>query len=662
MVDDPDDAADTLRGGPDVTPAPADPDDPDALGTAATGIVHTPLPRRAAVAPTVAAGAIDRTTSRGGPHARRRGDSQLGVVTDRGRYRFGEVLGEGGMGEVLLAHDEHIGRDVAVKRIRAAEPSAEELTRFVREARVQGRLEHPAVVPVHDLAVDGDGRPFFVMKRLTGTTMLELLARLRDGREPDPAAVRRRLLRAFADVCLAIEFAHSCGVIHRDLKPANIMLGDFGEVYVLDWGVARAAGDLADLGGQPSGVTGPASGRLTSGLGLDTGDTQVGTVLGTPAYMAPEQLAGERAGPAADVYALGCILFEITTGGALHGPGRSVGEALTQPAARASARRPDVPPELDAICEKATRTDAAARFASARAVGDAVQAFLDGDRDLAARAALAAEQVAKAKAALAQGEDEASRRVAIQAAGRALALDPTASEAAELVSHLMLRPPREVPAEVEREVDRIDTETARHQARLGAVSLLGYLGFVPVLIWTGVRDPVFVVAFAGLAAASALHVFLLSRRTDIRRGGIYANACLNAVLIALISRMVGPFIIAPTLATTTLMAYAAHPKFGRIAVVAGILGAAIAVPWALELAGVLAPTYRFTAAGELVLGSSVVRFSSAPVQVAFAMLLVALLAIVGLLSRVLARRQREATRALELHAWHLRQIVPSLSR
>jgi serine/threonine-protein kinase len=560
------------------------------------------------------------------------------------------------MGEVLLAHDDHIGRDVAIKRIRTTEPSAEELSRFVREARVQGRLEHPAVVPVHDLAVGSDGRPFFVMKRLTGTTMQELLGKLRAGNEAD-AATRRRLLRAFADVCLAVEFAHSRGIVHRDLKPANIMLGDFGEVYVLDWGVARAmteAGDAADLAGPPS-VSRP----FVTGLTLDTGDTLVGTVLGTPAYMAPEQLAGGRAGPAADIYALGCILYEIVAGVALHAHGRSAGEVPPR-VAWPSKLRPDAPPEFDAICERATHADPSSRFGSARALGAAVQAFLDGDRDVAARVALAKQHIAEARAALASGEREHERRAAMRAAGRALALDPTATEAADLVTHLMLKPPQQVPAEVELHIDQIDTEFARHQGRLAMVSMLAYLGFLPLMLWTGVRDPMFVVAFAVLVVGSCLHVFTLTRRSDIARRGIYVNACINAVLIGLISRMVGPFIIAPTLAITTLMAYAAHPQFGKITVLAGILGASVAVPWALELFGVLAPTYHFTPGGELVLESSVVQFSSLPVQLAFALLLVMLLVVVGLLSRGLARRQRDATRKLELAAWHLRQVVPSL--
>src|SRR5262249_46719989 len=154
-------------------------------------------------------------------------------------------------------------------------------------------------------------------------------------------------------------------------------------------------------------------------LRLDTGDTLVGTVLGTPAYMAPEQLAGERAGPAADIYALGCILYEVVAGAPLH---TQRGEAVTQPPARPSAHRADAPPALDAIGERATTVEPDARLGSARALGDAVQAYLDGDRDVAARVDLARHHIAEARAALAAGDDEAHRATAMRAAGRALAL------------------------------------------------------------------------------------------------------------------------------------------------------------------------------------------------------------------------------------------------
>jgi eukaryotic-like serine/threonine-protein kinase len=195
------------------------------------------------------------------------------------RYAFGDVIGRGGMGEVFRARDAPIGRTVAVKRLKAT--SAEAVARFMREAQVQGRLEHPAIVPVHELGEDERG-PFFVMKQLAGVT-LELTLGEKS---------RQQLLRAFVDVCLCIEFAHTRGVVHRDLKPANIVLGEFGEVYVLDWGIARVIGD-AD----------------TWGEAISGSETQVGAIIGTPGYMSPEQCGGEQVDARADVYALGCILY-----------------------------------------------------------------------------------------------------------------------------------------------------------------------------------------------------------------------------------------------------------------------------------------------------------------------------------------------------------------
>ena len=555
------------------------------------------------------------------------------------RYELGELLGQGGMGEVLSARDRQIGREVAVKRIRAASPTAEQLARFVREALLQGRLEHPAVVPVHDLAVDAEGQPFFVMKRLNGVVMSDILSTA----AVDDHSKRRRLLRAFADVCLAVEFAHSKGIVHRDLKPANIMLGDFGEVYVLDWGIARMIVDEAERL-RPS----------MRGLELTTGETSVGTVLGTPAYMAPEQLTGDAVGPAADIYALGCTLYEIVAGAPLHRTRRTHASVVEPVDARPSLVR-ETAPELDVLCQRATAIDPSQRIASARALGEAVQAYLDGDRDLAVRRELVAQHIEEARRALTT-DDEASRRVAMRAAGRALALDPTATEAAALVSRLMLSPPAVVPVEVEETVARLDTELARIQGRLSAISMLGYLGFVPLLLWTGVRDATIVVSFVVVVIASGLQMLALIRRDRLTSAPIYFNACINAVLIAMICRIVGPFIVAPTLAATTLTAYAAHPRFGRIWIVGAILGAGIAVPWLLELAGVLAPTYQFVA-GTIVLRSPVIEFHAAPVQFGLALLLVAVFGVVAVLSRTMAERQRESSRQVELQAWQLRQLV-----
>ncbi len=271
------------------------------------------------------------------------------------RYRPGGVIGRGGMGEVVSARDEQIGRSVAIKRMRGHDAPPEAVARFLREARIQGRLEHPAIVPVHELHDTGD-EPFFVMKQLAGTTLADVIAE----------RPRNVLLRAFVEVCLAIEFAHTRGVIHRDLKPANIMLGDFGEVYVLDWGIARVAGEEA----------------LRSNFAdvdtLEGGATEAGTVLGTPGYMSPEQIRGDAdLDGRSDVYALGCILFEILAGKPLHPRGQAgLASALVGSDERPS-RHADVPPELDAVCVTATAVAREARFASARALADAVQRYLD---------------------------------------------------------------------------------------------------------------------------------------------------------------------------------------------------------------------------------------------------------------------------------------------
>src|SRR5262245_10691784 len=246
----------------------------------------------------------------------RRSDSGLRLTT--GRYILGDTIGSGGMGEVIEAHDRQLGRDVAIKRMLAESPNDKAVQRFLREARIQARLDHPAVVPVHELGRDEEGRPYFAMKKLAGTTLRAILA-VGDASRP-------RLLRAFADVCLAVERAHTRGVIHRDLKPDNIVLGDFGEVYVLDWGVAKILGDDDDDFAD-----------IASGSGEDA--TRVGTRVGTVGYMAPEQARGATdVSSRADIYSLGCVLFEILAGVRPWPGARRPSEA---------DRAPDVPIELD---------------------------------------------------------------------------------------------------------------------------------------------------------------------------------------------------------------------------------------------------------------------------------------------------------------------------
>ncbi len=455
------------------------------------------------------------------------------------RYRLGASIARGGMGEIVAAHDIQIGRDVAIKRLLTDEPTPIALARFLREARIQGRLEHPAIVPVHELAHDADGQPYFVMKKLSGTTLKEVL------RDNDRGKfTRQRLLRAFADVCLAIEFAHTRGVIHRDIKPSNILLGDFGEVYVLDWGIARmdATQDSRDPGD-----------------GGDGTSTMAGTTLGTPGYMAPEQVLGLLdVDGRADIYALGCILFEILANVPLHPRGDAgMRSAVAGVVARPSRHAADpVPPELDRLCERATATDAADRLGSARELGEAVQRYLDGDRDLEQRTKLASEHLASATAALEAGNDEDHRRSAMRGAGQALALDPTLIPAAELVGRLMLEPPTEMPKPVQAELAAIDDVQSRYHARLGVATHFGYLMLAVVLALLGMHDGY----IAALAAVSTINVLAAFAGTRGRTNAVLILVIFgNVASLVLFSRMFSPFLIAPGLAAVTVMAFAFHP-------------------------------------------------------------------------------------------------------
>jgi tetratricopeptide (TPR) repeat protein len=222
---------------------------------------------------------------------------ELGTI--HGRYKIGAEIARGGMGIVYAARDLAFDRDVAVKTVRGDAWSESTVERFFFESRVTGKLQHPGVPPVHDLGKLPDGRPFLVMKLIRGRTLAEHLedsARVKD---------RDRWLRVFEQLAETVGFAHAEGVIHRDLKPANVMIGAFGEVQVMDWGLAKLPGTAGDV---------PAN--------EDEGDeeggsrTRAGSVMGTPAYMPPEQATGdlERLGPPADVFALGAILCEILTG------------------------------------------------------------------------------------------------------------------------------------------------------------------------------------------------------------------------------------------------------------------------------------------------------------------------------------------------------------
>ena len=228
------------------------------------------------------------------------------VVSEaRERYVNEAKLGEGGLGEVMCARDQDIGRRVAVKRLRQEVKSGSTLLRFAEEIRTIGKLEHPNIVPIHDVGIDDEGDHFFVMKYVDGETLEKVIERLA-ARDPSYTAkytIERRV-EIFMALSEAVAFAHAQGIIHRDIKPANVMVGGYGEVVLMDWGVAKVRGNSDPLfSGAPS-----APSASSSGL-----STVAGAIVGTPMYMSPEQSRGELVDERCDVYSLSLLLYELLT-------------------------------------------------------------------------------------------------------------------------------------------------------------------------------------------------------------------------------------------------------------------------------------------------------------------------------------------------------------
>ena len=296
------------------------------------------------------------------------------------RFRIVRPHARGGLGEVYVARDEELRREVALKQIQdryARDPNSR--ARFLAEAEITGKLEHPGVVPVYGLGQDPDGRPFYAMRFVRGETLKEAITRFHEadvpGRDPGERALAlRQLLGRFLDACNTIAFAHSRGILHRDLKPDNILLGPYGETLVVDWGLAKRAGapgGAARTGDEAIGPELPQAGDVTL----------PGSPIGTPAYMSPEQASGrlDLIGPASDVYGLGATLYCLLAGRAPF-EGRDLAVVLQQ-ARRGEFPRPrrvkrEVPPALEAVCLKAMATDPAGRYRSPRELADEIERWL----------------------------------------------------------------------------------------------------------------------------------------------------------------------------------------------------------------------------------------------------------------------------------------------
>jgi serine/threonine-protein kinase len=289
-----------------------------------------------------------RAPTRRGTHA--------DALPEHPRYVFSGVVGRGGEGIVYRARDAELERDVAVKTLRPQRVSPESIEAFVDEARAAASLEHPHIIPIHDLGTLRDGRPFFSMKLVTGRVLSQVLAS--DG---DDEWTLVRLVQVVQQVSLALQYAHERGLLHRDVKPSNILLGRFGEVFLVDWGIARHS-------------RGPQR------------ETTTGVIKGTLSYMSPEQARGAHVDARADVYSLGAVLYQVL---ARHVPfehesGAELVAAILRdvpPPPQEVAPGRAIPPELAQLALRALDKDAAARPQSAREVHDILQGFVEGVLD-----------------------------------------------------------------------------------------------------------------------------------------------------------------------------------------------------------------------------------------------------------------------------------------
>lgn len=293
---------------------------------------------------------------------------------DKPRFRPVDDLGMGGIGEVVLVEDQDIDRKVAIKRLRDHRQRDEEsLRRFAEEVRIIGQLEHPNITPVHDVGVDEEGRHYFVMKYVEGETLETIIAKLKSG---DPEYRKRysydARIEIFVGMLNAVAYAHARGILHRDLKPANIMVGPYGEVTVMDWGIAKRLG-----------APEPADG------GDARHETADGALLGTPMYMSPEQAAGEHAklDERSDVFSLCLVFYELMT---LHHPladKKTVPMVIAELVANGFDKRnikidfirAGAPAEYGDLVQRGLRHDRARRFSSVKELTDALHRVRTGN-------------------------------------------------------------------------------------------------------------------------------------------------------------------------------------------------------------------------------------------------------------------------------------------
>ncbi len=389
----------------DAPPSADDPGVPRTRSREPTADAH-------ATAPTLDVEGVERAST-GGPPAIEANEAP----SSSARYRVLSEIGRGGMGRVLVAEDDWLGRRVALKARIDDTASERSKLRFREEARATAQLEHPNIVPVYNLDADEDGRPRFSMRLVEGTSLGEVIESLGRGeREARDRWGPAELLLVFTKICDAVAYAHSRGVLHRDLKPDNVMLGRFGEVFVMDWGLARVG---------ETGIEDEQSGERRVSSVRDSGAelTMAGSIVGTPGYMAPEQARGalSELDARSDVWALGAILYELLTlERAIQG--EHLGAILLATAAadvvppRVRSPRRGVSEGLEAVVMRALAAKPAERYQSVGELREAVAQELEGSREAARRRLAAEEKLAAAKGHLARHRELREEHAALAAA------------------------------------------------------------------------------------------------------------------------------------------------------------------------------------------------------------------------------------------------------
>jgi WD40 repeat protein/serine/threonine protein kinase len=317
----------------------------------------------------------------------------VGTPTSAGsRFKVLRPHAKGGLGEVFVAEDAELHREVALKQIQPHHADrSESRARFLLEAEITGGLEHPGIVPVYGLGCYADGRPYYAMRFIRGDTLMDAIKQFHSADSAQRGAAQRtlelrKLLGRFLDVCNAIEYAHSRGVLHRDLKPGNIMLGRYGETLVVDWGLAKTVGRA-----EPARIKTDERTLLPSTASASA-PTQMGAAIGTPHYMSPEQSSGrlDQLTPASDVYSLGATLYCLLTGQPPFSDASDIGEVLRRvergdvlKPSQASIQNPEdrhskfsIPKPLEAICLKAMALKPADRYPSTKELAEDIEHWL----------------------------------------------------------------------------------------------------------------------------------------------------------------------------------------------------------------------------------------------------------------------------------------------